>query len=303
MKEKARSDRRANIDAQSRLTGVIGYPLSSTLSPLINNVAFGRMDLNWVYIPLRVAPGMLAAALAGLSACGFAGVNVTIPHKLEACRLADELVGDAAATGSVNTLSFDVEAGRITGYSTDGLGFVRALQEAVGDVPRGDLFVLGAGGAARAVAYALAATGRFAVVSVCNRTPEKAVELAALVSSLPGVESTKVLALDADNVMEAREALLVVNTLPSSEVDITGLAKASTFAPGQVVADLDYRAERSPLLRLAEQAGCTVVNGRGMLVHQAAESLRIWTGREAPAAEMRAALDDYLAGAPRERTG
>lgn len=294
---------RADIDAQTRLTGVIGYPLSSTLSPLINNVAFAHMDLNWVYLPLRVTPGTLPAVLAGLTACGFAGVNVTIPYKLEAYRLADELVGDAAATGSVNTLSFDVEAGRITGYSTDGLGFMRSLRETVGDVPSGNLFLLGAGGAARAVAYTLAATGRIPTVSICNRTPEKAAELITLLRSLPGVEETRVLALDADNILEAREASLIVNTLPRSEVDIAGMTKANTFAPGQVVADLDYLVDRSPLLRLAEDAGCEVMNGRGMLVYQAAESLRIWTGREAPAAEMRAALDEYLAGDAGEKTG
>ncbi len=303
MKEMTHRGCRADIDAQSRLAGVVGYPLSHTLSPLIHNFAFTRMDLNWVYLPLRVGPGMLRAALAGLVACGFAGVNVTIPHKLDACRLADELVGEAAATGSVNTLSFDVEAGRITGYSTDGLGFTRSLQDAVGEIPPGALFLLGAGGAARAVAYALAATGRIASVSICNRTTERAEALAALVAALPGVKETRVLVLDADSISEAREASLVVNTLPRSEVDVAGMAKPTTFAPGQVVADLDYIAERSPLLHLAEGKGSTVVNGRGMLVHQAAESLRIWTGREAPVEAMRAALDEYLAGADLERTG
>jgi len=92
------------IDAQSRLTGVIGYPLSHTLSPLINNLAFGRMGLNWVYLPLRVAPGMLSVALSGLKALGCVGVNVTIPYKLEACRLSDSLKGDAVATGSARAV-------------------------------------------------------------------------------------------------------------------------------------------------------------------------------------------------------
>ncbi len=293
----------AVIDAQSRLTGVIGHPLSHTLSPLINNHAFGRMGLNWVYLPLRVAPGKLAEALAGLRACGFAGVNVTIPHKLEACRLADELVGDAAATGSVNTLQFDGESGRTTGFSTDGVGFLLSLQEDVGDVPEGPLCLLGAGGAARAVGYALAATGKFATVRIFNRTLDKAQQLAELLKGLREVKQVECLPLTPENIAAAQAASLVVNTVPAAQVDIAAMANPRTFSQGQVVCDLDYLQERSPLLRLAEQAGSRVLNGRGMLVHQAAESLRIWTGVQAPAADMRAALDEHLAGTAEERAG
>ncbi len=292
----------AEIDAQSRLTGVIGYPLSHALSPLINNVALARMGLNWVYLPLRVAPGMLRVALAGLKALGYVGVNITIPHKLEACRLADELAGDAAVTGSVNTLKIDPDAGRITGYSTDGAGFLRSLEDAVGEVPEGSLFIIGAGGAARAVAYALAATGRIESVRVCNRTLEKAEELASLLMQVPGVKETRWLGLGPAGLTEAGGASIIVNTLPASEVDIAGMAKPGSFTPGQVVCDLDYLQERSAFLRLAEEAGSAVMNGRGMLVHQAAESLRIWTGMEPPVEAMRTALEEYLAGAAEERT-
>ncbi len=292
----------ADIDAQSRLTGVIGYPLAHTLSPLINNYAFSRMGLNWVYLPLKVAPGMLTAALAGLRACGFAGVNVTIPHKLEACRLADELGGDAAATGSVNTLIFDEESGKMTGFSTDGVGFLRSLREAVGDIPEGSLCLLGAGGAARAVGYALAATGDFPSIRICNRTLDKAEQLADLLRGLPDVKQVDCTALTHEGLATAWTASLVVNTLPA-QVDVAAMANPSTFLPGQVICDLDYLQERSPLLRAAEEAGVTVMNGRGMLVHQAAESLRIWTGIEAPVGDMRIALDEYLAGKAEERTG
>ncbi len=292
---------RADIDAQSRLAGVVGYPLTSTLSPLIHNVAFTHMGLNWVYLPLRVEPGRLAVALKGLRACGFEGVNVTIPHKLEACRLADELVGDAAITGSVNTLRLDSETGRMTGYSTDGTGFLCSLADELEAIPAGQLFVLGAGGAARAVSYTLASTGRFTEIRLCNRTRERAQELADLLAEHTSVQDIRVLPLAAGGLLRLGDANLVVNTLPASEVDIAGMVKAELFDREQVVCDLDYLQERSPLLRRAEKAGCAVLNGRGVLVHQAAESLRIWTGRAAPVKEMRAALDEHLRDPDQER--
>ncbi len=292
----------AEIDAQSRLTGVIGYPLSQTLSPLIHNLAFARMGLNWVYVPLPVAPGMLPVALDGLRVLGYVGVNITIPHKLEACRLADELAGDAAATRSVNTLKIDPETARITGYSTDGIGFVRSLEGSLGDVPAGPMFLIGAGGAARAVAYALAATGKMESISICNRTLEKAEELGRLLAGIPGVRETRILSLRPSELAEAADASLIVNTLPASEVDVASMAKTSTFTPRQVVCDLDYMRSESALLRLAKEAGSIVVNGRGMLVHQAAESLRIWTGMEPPVMDMLVALEEYLGDAPEEIT-
>jgi shikimate dehydrogenase len=290
------------IDAQSRLTGVIGYPLSHTLSPLINNLAFGRMGLNWVYLPLRVAPGMLSVALSGLKALGCVGVNVTIPYKLEACRLSDSLKGDAVATGSVNTLKIGPDGGTITGYSTDGAGFVRSLEEALGALPEGRLFLIGAGGAARAVAYTLAVTGKIESVQVCNRTRGKAEELAALLMKTPAVKEARCVELAASGLAQAAGASLIVNTLPAWEVDVAGMAKPGLFKPGQSVCDLDYMQERSAFLRMAEEAGSRVLNGRGMLVHQAAESLRIWTGMEPPVEAMRTALEEYLAGAAEERT-
>ena len=290
------------IDAQSRLTGVIGYPLSFTFSPLINNLAFSRMGLNWVYLPLRVAPGMLPAALSGLQALGCVGVNITIPHKLEACRLSDTLVGDAAATRSVNTLKIDPDTGTIAGHSTDGIGFMKSLEETLGTLSGGHLFLIGAGGAARAVAYSLAATGKIEMVQVCNRTRSKAEELAALLRQAPGVREARCLELGASALAEAAGASLIVNTLPASEVDIAGMAKPGLFGPGQWVCDLDYMQERSAFLRLAEEAGSRVLNGRGMLVHQAAESLRIWTGMEPPVDVMKAALEERLAEAAKERT-
>jgi shikimate dehydrogenase len=259
----------------TRLVGILGWPVAHSLSPAMQNAAFQARGLDWAYVPLPVEPGRLPDAVRGLVALGFAGANVTIPHKtavLECCDAVDEVARRAA---SVNTLV--VRDGRVLGSSTDGLAVTSAV-----DVLGARALVLGAGGAAQAVAAALVEAGATRV-SVSARRREAAEALASrLRATFPGADVTAVPWPPADP-----EATLVVNGTPlKEELPVEPLAH-------QTIVDLAYLPDRRPtaLVAAARAAGCpTVVDGLEVLVRQGAASFERWTGVEAPIDVMRAAV-------------
>jgi shikimate dehydrogenase len=250
------------------LAGVLGFPVAHSRSPAMMNAAFAVLGLDWRYLPLPASPERFEEIARALPGSGYRGANVTIPHKLAAHALADELGEAAAAIGAVNTLSFSPEGG-IRGDNTDAAGLLDALDEPV----RGSALVLGAGGAGRAAAWALREAG--AQVSVWNRTPARARELAAEL----GVQH-------ADGPMAAD--LLVnataVGLAPEDRLEALPLAEAP------IVVDLVYGAAPTPLLRWAAAYGARTVDGLEVLVRQGARSVELWTGREAPIDAMRRAL-------------
>lgn len=260
----------------TRLVGLIGDPTAHSLSPRIQNAAFAARGLDWAYVPLRVAAERIEQALAGLVALGFAGANVTIPHKTAVLAFCDDLDAFAERAGSVNTIV--VRDGRLLGTSTDGL----AVTDAV-DARGARLLLLGAGGAAQAVATALADEGAEAI-AVAARRPGAAHGLA-----------VRLRALFADRDIEAAAAwppsaeasTLVVNATPL--VDETPVAVTRDHA----VVDLAYRSDgkATALVAAAREAGCgVVVDGLDVLVRQGAASFERWTGVPAPLDVMRAAL-------------
>jgi shikimate dehydrogenase len=283
------------IDGHTRLTGVIGWPVSHTYSPAMHNAAFDRLGLNYVYVPLPVRPADLGAALHGLAVAGFVGVNATVPHKQGTAVLMDELSPIAAAIGSANTVVVRPD-GSLWGDSTDGVGFLGDLA-AHGCVPAGQTaLVLGAGGAARAVVYALAAAG--ARVAVANRTVERAAALCEdMVRALPNARLS-VHAFPVELPALAAEADLIVNTtsLGLRADDPLPWDPALTFRAGQTVYDLIYTggndaaSRQTPFLRLAAASGAQALDGLGMLVHQGAASFELWTGQPAPLDVMAAAV-------------
>ena len=232
------------------------------------NAAFGELGLDWRYLKLPVPPERFGQTVRALAGSGYRGANVTIPHKIAAHDLADELSDAARAIGAVNTLSFE-EGGRIAGDNTDAGG----LLDAVGEPLTGTALVMGAGGAARAAAWALAQAG--VEVTVWSRTPEHAVELAA--------------GLGVDHSERPGPSELLVNATsvglrPGDSLDGLPLVDA------QVVVDLVYGAEPTPVVRWAEERGARVVDGLEVLVRQGARSLAIWTGEEPPVETMRRAV-------------
>lgn len=267
--------------ATTRLAGVIGDPIGHSLSPLLHNAAFAALGLDWVSVAFQVGRGGGAAALSALSALGLAGVSVTMPLKEEVAAAADELAPTAARLGAANCVVMDA-GGRSVGHSTDGDGFVAACLHQEGFDPAGRRCVVtGAGGAARAVIDALARGGA-AEVAVIARTPARA-EAAAALGGPAGRVGT---------VADVATAELVVQATPvgmgvaASDSPIDG----AQFGPGQLVVDLVYHPRVTRVLEEAAARGARTANGLGMLVHQAALAVELWTGHRPPVALMEAAL-------------
>jgi shikimate dehydrogenase len=264
------------LTGETRLVGLLGTPVSHSLSPRMQNAGFAARGLDWAYVPLPVEPQDLEIAVSGLVALRFAGANVTIPHKTAIVSFCDELDGVAERAASVNTLV--IRDGRVLGSSTDGLA-VTGIVAAEG----ARVLVLGAGGAAVAVAVALLDEGA-AGVTVAARDPDRAHALAARLLAL--FPDRDVAAADAWP-PESVDATLLVNATPlRDELPVEPRAR-------QVVLDLAYRpgGEPTALVVAAREAGCDpVVDGLEVLVRQGAASFERWTGVTAPLDVMRFAL-------------
>ena len=261
------------IGGDSRTLGVIGWPVEHSISPVIHNAAFDALGLDWVYVPLPVPPGRVHAAMAGLVALGFAGANVTMPHKTEVSELADELSADARLLRAANTLT--VADGAIHGDNTDAPGFDRFLRAETGFDPAGkSALVFGTGGAGRAVTLALARGGASAI-TVATREPSKAL---GVVELLKGFDvDVETIAIGAAAGLERD---VVVNATPVGSGG-TGSLPLPALGPGVVAVDLVYPAT-TPFLAAAADAGAAAHGGLGLLVHQAALSFERWTGVDAP---------------------
>jgi shikimate dehydrogenase len=263
------------VGGQTRLVGLLRHPLTRSLSPRMQNAAFAARGLDWAYVPLPVEPSRLEAAAAGLVALGFVGANVTIPHKTGILAFCDELDEVAEQAGSVNTLV--IRDGRLLGSSTDGAAVVDQVEAAGARV-----LILGAGGAAQAVATALVEAGCESL-RVAARKAERAHALA-----------SRLLSLFPERVVLAEEAWPPPGADATLVLNATPLRDELVLEPaaGQTVVDLAYEADGEPtaLVAAAEERGCTVVDGLDVLVAQGAASFTRWTGVPAPTEVMRAAV-------------
>ncbi len=277
------------VDAHTTLVGVMGDPVRHSLSPLLHNSAFDALGLNWTSLAFEVPAGQAASAVEGIRALGLAGMSITMPHKADVAALMDELSPTAKQLGAVNCVAR--QDGMLRGESTDGAGFLASLQRSEGFEPKGThCVVLGAGGAARAVVLALALAGAAEVV-VVNRTEANA----AVAAALAGAVGRAVVPSDASSVNEALAAAdLVVNATPLGMVGQSGtdtwLVDPALLRPGQLAADLVYVPRMTPWLTAAASAGVRTVGGLGMLVHQAAVQIALWTGQPAPVEAMWSAV-------------
>ncbi len=283
------ADPRAHVTGATRTVGVIGWPVEHSLSPTIHNAAFAALDLPWIYVPLPVPPGRVGEALDGLVALGFAGANVTMPHKGEAAERLASLSEDARLLGAVNTVVIGPSGA--VGHNTDAPGFGRFLRRDAGFDPRGrSAVVFGAGGAARACALALGRDG-LASLTVAVRDPSRAAAVEALVGDL-GVEVRLVAIADVGDL----EVDLVVNATPlgaaGEELPMPRLG------PEVTVVDLLYVPPSTPMLAAARAAGASAFGGLGLLLEQAALSFELWTGQAAPMEVMSAAALSALAEGP-----
>ena len=286
------------IDGRTQLVGLLGWPVEYSLSPAMHNAAFEALGMNWRYVALPVPPGCEGTAARALTALGFRGANVTVPHKTAiACNL-DRLTDEARALGAVNTLFIgrgDEGESVLVGHNTDHRGLVDALIR-FGVDPRGEsVVVVGSGGAARAAVYGLLYAGA-QCITVLGRNLERA---EGLVRDLEdGQDRLTAEILTDETLVEtaARSALLVHATPVGMEPDIErSVWPDSVRFPAETLAyDLVYVPRKTQLLRQANASGAPCLGGLDMLVGQGARAFELWTGREAPVDVMLNACEAVL---------
>jgi len=268
------------IDGATRIAGVMGWPVEHSLSPAIHNAAYEALGLAWVYVALPVQPGAMPAAVAGLAAMGFVGANVTMPHKDAAADAVDRLTEDAARLRAVNTIH--VLPDGTLGANTDAPGFGRFLERDAGFEAAGaSALLFGAGGAARACALALARAGAARVV-VALREPVRVAALAAALDGFP----TEVAAVPFDAAADEPVDLIVNATPLGAHGEILPLPRVDSTT---LAVDLLYLPAITPLQASVRDAGGAAFGGLGLLLHQAALAVELWTGQPAPMEAMSAA--------------
>jgi shikimate dehydrogenase len=276
----------------SDLVGAFGDPIAENPTGVMQEAAFRALDLNWRYLTIEVHAADLAAAMAGMRAMNFRGINLTIPHKVEVLRHLDEIAPDAALIGAVNTVRRDGD--RLVGENTDGKGFLHSLQ-AVPIDPRGRrVVILGAGGAAKAIAVELALAGALHI-TVVNRSVERGRALADGLARIAGTSSDFQPWVSTHRVPDGTEILVNATSIGLFPgIEAVPEVDFATIRPGMVVCDVIPNPPRTRFLAMAEERGATTLDGLGMLVYQGAIAFTMWTGREAPTDVMHRALREVF---------
>lgn len=264
------------ITGKTMITGLIGYPVEHSLSPLMHNRAFNELGLDYCYVTFRVEPSMLEEAVSGIRALGIRGVNVTVPHKENVIKFLDRIDDEALEIGAVNTIVN--KDGILTGFNTDGRGFMASLRENCIDPAGKKILLIGAGGASRAVAYYLSKiAGELVIYDI---DAEKAKNLSA---SLKG--KTRI----AENLSKDSDADIIINATPLGlKEDDPCPINTDYLKNNQIVIDLIYKKTR--LLEEAGKKGCIIIDGLGMLLWQGVFAFEIWTGLKPPVEIMRKVL-------------
>ena len=269
-----------------KIYGILGDPVAHSLSPVMHNAAFEKLGIDALYLAFRVSKPDLEDAIKGAKSLGIAGLNVTIPLKEKALVFvdADEM---AKKIGAVNTIDFS--SGTPVGYNTDGIGSMQVLQETAGELTAKKVLILGAGGAARAIAFYLDEAG--ARVTLSNRTEERAAQVAAQLTNAAAIG----LDTQLKKHIQASDILINATSVGMHPHDDATLVTADMMHPDLVVFDIVYNPLETRLLKEAKRAGVTkTVNGVKMLVYQGAASFKLWTGAEPPIDVMEQAVTDVL---------
>ncbi len=266
------------ISGHTKPFAVLGHPIGHTLSPVMHNSSIAALGMDAIYLAFDAPPERLMDILVAMRDMGFGGVNLTVPLKEVAFRGVDQLDASAELAGSVNTIEF-FKNGELKGHSTDGYGFVTAIKESFDTAITGlSVFVLGSGGAGRAVAITCAAEGAAKVVVSDIDETRAATESA-------GADAT-------DWAAAAGSADLVIQATPiGMKPDDKPLLSSNAFHEGQMLFDLIYMYPETGIMKEALSANAKAANGLGMLLHQGARSFTIWTGRDPDIAAMRTALE------------
>lgn len=281
------------LTGKSRVYGIFGDPVAHSLSPLMQNQAFQSLAIDAIYVPFHVTSQSLPQAIEGMRALNIAGINLTIPHKEAVLPLLDEIDPRAALIGAVNTVVN--QRGRLHGYNTDGLGFLRSAEQELGFHPQESrVLLLGAGGACRAAAVALA-DAEVSCVCIANRSLERAERLVAdLQGYFPAVTFSALAFGEGAFLASLKTADLLVNTtavgLAGESLDFFPL---EDIKPSALIYDMVYSRAETPLMKAAHSHGLRAVDGLGMLASQGEEAFYLWTGMRPTPGMMKRCLMEY----------
>jgi len=280
------------ISGKTKIVGIFGYPVTHSLSPLFQNAAFKALGLNFVYLPFLVKPEDLKIAVKSIKSLNMVGVNVTIPHKKKVLAYLDELSPEARMMEAVNTIYYRDD--KLIGYNTDGKGFISSLTREGGFNPqRKRALVLGAGGAAWAVSFALIEAG-VKKLSITNRTKRKAEVLLEYLKEFFR-DKCEIMLVDFDKVNSSTVMnnidLLINATSVGMHPEDPLLVNPELLTPHTFVYDVIYN-RKTKLLKAAEEKGLPCLGGLGMLIYQGAYSFEIWTHKKAPLKKMKDALKE-----------
>ncbi|OCG34364.1 shikimate dehydrogenase [Gilliamella sp. Fer4-1] len=277
---------RNNIDGHFLLIGLMAYPIRHSLSPQMQNTIYSKLNVPYVYLAFEVDQEKLADAIKGLRALGLRGSAVSMPNKQLVCQYLDKLTPAVELSGACNTISND--NGVLTGYNTDGMGYMRMLKEANIDVIGKKITILGAGGAATAIVVQAALDGVKAI-TIFNQKDECYTKIEAIAKKLNQTSQCYVRVIDLADKDQLRkeiaDSVVLCNATGVGMKPLEGqslITDATMLRPDLIVTDCIYSPRKTKLLEMAEQQGCRTLNGIGMMLWQGAAQIKIWTGEDAP---------------------
>lgn len=277
------------INAETKIVGLIGHPISHSFSPLIHNFAFELLGLNYKYLTFDVLPENLGDALKGIIALGIAGINVTIPHKESVIANLNDVSPEALIVGAVNTIVNYNQS--LIGYNTDVFGFAESIKKYKEMIINTPVFIFGAGGSARAVIYSLITNFQPERIIIANRNISRAEGIARYFSQVLGYKNFEIKELFFPDIAgDIKSSRLIVNATPIGmhpNINDSPIQSDKIFHEGQIVYDLVYNPPMTKLLKIAQNKGAKVISGIDMLIFQAGKSFLLWTGREMPIDEIK----------------
>lgn len=275
-----------SITSKTKLVGILASPISHSISPEMHNKAFKRIGLDYVYLAFDCGKDKLGSAVEGLRALNVRGFNLSMPNKTEVIKFLDKLSPAAELANAVNTVVND--NGILTGYNTDGVGYMLALKEQGVDIKDRKMTVIGAGGAATAVCVQAALDG-VKEISIFNRKGNSFDNVEKVINKLCVKTNCRVQLFDIQDSeklkREIKSSVILVNATPVGMKpfeNISSITDNSMLTPNLIVSDLIYWPNKTKLLQIAESKGCRIINGLGMLMWQGAEAFELWTGEKMP---------------------
>ena len=270
------------INHATKIVGIIGHPIKHSFSPHMHNMCFKEQGLNYIYLPFDVPTSNLKDALKSMNVLGIRGLNVTLPHKEKIIQFMDHVSEEASTVGAVNTIVN--EGSQLFGYNTDINGIVETLNPYKDEIAKSTVTVIGAGGAARSVLYALIRHFKVDKINIINRTEERTEAIKDYFIDKMRFENIKTFELMAkENLPQFQESKLIINTTSigmAPNIDDTPTEIKEAFNSSQIVFDLIYNPIKTKFLEIAESQGAKIINGLEMFVVQGAKSFELWTGKK-----------------------